>query len=241
MDCTIGAFTVVGSKVVLADRVRIDSHVIIDGSTTIGSDTHVFPFASIGLAPQDLKYKGEDTLVVIGERNLIHEYVTVHRGTPTGRGVTTIGSDCLLMVQSHIAHDCTVGSDVIMANAATLGGHVEIGDRVNIGGLSGIHQFCRVGREAFVGGSSIAVKDVMPYSLIQGNHAKCYGMNRIGVRRRGYSQETIAKLNHAFHVLLTAKLNTTQALERIKSEITGDEQVDLLIDFIETSRRGVVK
>jgi len=231
----------IGENVTLGDRVQVDSHVVIDGNTEIGSDTHIFPFASIGLPPQDLKYKGEATLVRIGERNLIHEYVTIHRGTADGNGITSIGSDCLLMVQAHVAHDCVVGNNVIMANGATLGGHVEVGDFANIGGLCGIHQFCRVGTGSFVGGSSIAVKDAMPFSLVQGNHAKCYGLNRVGVRRRGFPRETIAHLGHAFHLLLAAKLNTSQALERIRAEIKGVPEVDLLVEFIETAKRGVVK
>lgn len=240
-DCHVGAFSVVGSEVVLGDRVRIDSHVVVDGRTTIGDETHVFPFVSIGLAPQDLKYAGEETATEIGERNQIREFVTVHRGTAGGGGVTRIGDNNLLMAQAHVAHDCQIGSEVIMANAATLAGHVEIADRANIGAYSGVHQFCRVGYEAFVGGYSVVVKDAPPFAVIQGNHAKCYGLNRVGMRRRGYPKETIEKLNHAFHLLLSARLNTTQALERIKQEITGCKEVDLLVEFYETSKRGVVR
>jgi UDP-N-acetylglucosamine acyltransferase len=145
------------------------------------------------------------------------------------------------MAQAHVAHDCQIGSDVIMANAATLAGHVEIADRANVGAYSGVHQFCRVGLEAFVGGYSVVVKDAPPYAIIQGNHAKCYGLNKVGLKRRGYSKETIEKLHHAYHLLLTAKLNTTQAVERIKEEITGCTEVDILVQFIESSKRGVVK
>jgi UDP-N-acetylglucosamine acyltransferase len=145
------------------------------------------------------------------------------------------------MAQAHIAHDCSIGNEVIMANAATLAGHVEIADRANIGAYSGVHQFCRIGYEAFVGGYSVVVKDAPPFAIIQGNHAKCYGLNRLGMRRRGYSKETIDKLNHAYHLYLSAKLNTTQALERIRSEIAGCPEVDLLVKFIESSKRGVVK
>jgi len=145
------------------------------------------------------------------------------------------------MAQSHVAHDCQLGNEIIMANAATLAGHVEIGDRASVGAYSGVHQFCRVGLEAFIGGYSVVVKDAMPYATIQGNHAKCYGLNRVGAKRRGYSKETIDQLNHAFHLLLSAKLNTTQAVERIRNEIVGCSEVDLLIEFIETAKRGVVK
>jgi UDP-N-acetylglucosamine acyltransferase len=240
-DCQIGAFCVIGDEVVLGDRVRLDSHVVIDGKTFVGEDTHVFPFVSLGHAPQDLKYAGEPTATEIGKRNQIREFVTVHRGTQGGGGVTRIGDDNLLMAQAHIAHDCQIGNEVIMANAATLAGHVEIADKANIGAYSGIHQFCRVGPEAFVGGYSVVVKDALPYAIIQGNHAKCFGLNRVGMKRRGYPKETIEKLHHAFHLLLSAKLNTTQAIEKIKEEITGCAEVDVLVKFIEASKRGVVK
>lgn len=238
--CHIGPYSVVGAKVALGTGVRLESHVVIDGKTTIGSDTHIYPFVSIGLAPQDLKYAGEPTATEIGERNTIREFVTVHRGTAGGGGVTRIGSDNLLMAQAHVAHDCQLGNEIIMANAATLAGHVHIADRANIGAYSGVHQFCRIGLEAFVGGYSVVVKDAPPFATIQGNHAKCYGLNRLGMKRRGYPRETVQKLHHAYHLLLSAKLNTTQAIEKIREEISGCAEVDLLVEFIETSQRGVV-
>lgn len=241
LDCYIGPYSTVGSQVTLGDRVRVESHVVIDGDTTIGDDTHIFPFVSIGLAPQDLKYGGEATRTEIGKRNQIREFVTVHRGTAGGGGVTRIGDGNLLMAQAHVAHDCQLGSEIIMANAATLAGHVEIADRANVGAYSGIHQFCRVGFEAFIGGYSVVVKDAPPFGIIQGNHARCFGLNKVGMKRRGYSKETIDSLNHAYHLLLSSKLNTTQAVEKIREEIKGCDEVDLLIDFIETSKRGVVK
>jgi UDP-N-acetylglucosamine acyltransferase len=219
-NCHVGPFCTVGDNVTIADGVRLDSHVVVDGKTTVGKDTRIYPFVSIGLAPQDLKYGGEPTAVEIGERNHIREFVTIHRGTAGGGGVTRIGSDNLLMAQAHVAHDCQLGSNIIMANAATLAGHVEIADRASVGAYSGVHQFCRVGYEAFIGGYSVVVKDAPPFAIIQGNHAKCYGLNRIGLKRRGYSKETIEKLNHAYHLYLSAKLNTTQAIERIRQEIT---------------------
>jgi UDP-N-acetylglucosamine acyltransferase len=240
-DCFIGAYCIVGDEVVLGNGVRLDSHVVIDGKTAVGDETHVFPFVSIGLAPQDLKYAGEPTATEIGKRNQIREFVTVHRGTQGGGGVTRIGDNNLLMAQAHVAHDCRIGNEIIMANAATLAGHVEIADKANIGAYSGVHQFCRIGYEAFVGGYSVVVKDAMPFATIQGNHAKCYGVNRVGMRRRGYPKETVEKVNHAFHLLLSSKLNTTQALEKIKEEIKDCAEVDLLVEFIEASKRGVVK
>ncbi len=240
-DCHIGAYSIVGDKVVLGKGVRLDSHVVVDGNTRIGDETRIFPFVSVGKSPQDLKYGGEETAVEIGQRNQIREFVTIHRGTAGGGGLTKIGDDNLLMAQAHVAHDCQLGNEIIMANAATLAGHVEIADKANVGAYSGIHQFCRVGREAFIGGYSVVVKDAMPFAVIQGNHAKCYGLNKVGMKRRGYSKDTIKKLKHAFHLLLSAKLNTTQALERIRTEISDCQEVDLLVGFIESSERGVVK
>jgi UDP-N-acetylglucosamine acyltransferase len=193
------------------------------------------------MASQDLKYQGEASETRIGKRNKIREFVTIHRGTAGGGMLTKIGDDCLIMAQAHIAHDCLVGDGVIMANAATLAGHVVIGDRANIGAYSGVHQFCRVGQEAYVGGYSVVVKDALPFALTVGNHARCYGMNITGMKRRGYSRATIDALHHAFHLLLSAKLNTTQALDRINEEITGSTEVEDLVRFIQDSNRGVTK
>ncbi|HXM35238.1 MAG TPA: acyl-ACP--UDP-N-acetylglucosamine O-acyltransferase [Pyrinomonadaceae bacterium] len=239
--CYIGPYSMIGDEVELSDGVRLESHCVIDGRTAIGEDTHVFPFVSIGLASQDLKYKGEPAETRIGKRNRIREFVTVHRGTEGGGLLTQIGDDCLIMAQAHIAHDCRLGNEVIMANGATLAGHVVIDDRANVGAYSGVHQFCRVGREAYVGGYSVIVKDALPFALTVGDHARCYGLNKIGMRRRGYSQSEIDTLHHAFYLLLSAKLNTKQALERICAEIKQSPEVDELVRFIETSERGVVK
>jgi len=240
-ECVIGPYVVIGDEVVLGDRVRIDSHCVVDGRTRIADETHVYPFVSIGLPPQDLKFSGESTETEIGRRNRIREFVTIHRGTKGGGGVTRLGDDCFLMAQAHVAHDCLIGNNVLMANAATLAGHVIVEDGANIGAYSGVHQFCRVGREAYVGGYSVVVKDALPFALTVGNHAKCYGLNKVGARRRGYSSETISALHHAFHLLLSAKLNTTQAIERIRTEIKDIPEVNELLNFIESSQRGVVK
>jgi UDP-N-acetylglucosamine acyltransferase len=240
-NCYIGAFSIIGDDVRLGKNVRLESHVVIDGNTFIDSETCIFPFVSIGLAPQDLKYGGEPTQTVIGKNNQIREFVTIHRGTANGGGITQIGDNNLLMAQSHVAHDCKLGNEIIMANAATLAGHVEIADKASIGAYSGVHQFCRIGTEAFIGGYSVIVKDALPFAISQGNHAKCYGLNKIGLKRKGYAKETIEKLHHAYHLLLNAKLNTTQAVERIETEIVGCAEVDYLVEFIKTSQRGVVK
>src|SRR5215468_4724020 len=230
-DCFIGPYSIVGDEVELGDEVRLESHCVIDGRTSIGEGTQVFPFVSIGLASQDLKYKGEPSETQIGARNNIREFVTIHRGTAGGGMLTRIGDDCLIMAQAHVAHDCLIGDGVIMANAATLAGHVVIEDRANIGAYSGVHQFCRVGKEAYIGGYSVVVKDALPFALTVGNHAQCYGLNTTGMKRRGYSRVAIKSLHHAFHLLLSAKLNTTQALERIEQEITESPEVSDLLRF----------
>src|SRR6476620_8312841 len=225
----------------IGDDCFIGPYCIVDGRTSIGAGTHVFPFVSIGLASQDLKYKGEPSETVIGERNHIREFVTIHRGTAGGGMLTKIGDDCLIMAQAHVAHDCIIGSGVIMANAATLAGHVVIEDNANVGAYSGVHQFCRVGREAYIGGYSVVVKDALPFALTVGNHARCYGLNTTGMKRRGYSAAVIQSLHRAFHLLLSTKLNTSQALERIAGEIKDSTEVERLVEFIETSKRGMIK
>lgn len=239
--CHIGPYSIVGDEVELDDGVRLESHVVVDGRTFIGQETVVFPFVSIGLPAQDLKYKGEHSETRIGRRNIIREFVTIHRGTAGGGMLTQIGDDCLLMAQAHIAHDCSLGDGVIMANAATLAGHVVIENNANVGAYSGVHQFCRVGREAYIGGYSVVVKDALPFALTVGNHARCYGLNTTGLKRRGYSREVIESLHRAFHLLLSSKLNTSQALERINEEVKRSAEVESLVEFIQSSKRGVVK
>ena len=240
-DAFVGPFCVVGDEVRLGARTRLESHCVVEGRTEIGEDTRLFPFVSVGLAPQDLKYRGEPSETRIGRRCSIREFVTVHRGTEGGGMLTSVGDDCLVMAQAHVAHDCLVGNKVIMANAATLAGHVRVEEGANIGAYSGVHQFCRVGREAYVGGYSVVVKDAMPFALTVGNHAKCYGLNVVGMRRRKYPKEVVEALHRAFHLLLSARLNTTQALQRVREEVSGFAEVVELVRFIETSERGVVK
>lgn len=240
-NCFIGPYAIIGDEVTLGDDVRIESHCVIDGRTSIGEGTHVFPFVSIGLASQDLKYKGEPSETRVGRRNRVREFVTIHRGTEGGGMVTETGDNCLFMAQAHIAHDCIIGNDVIMANGATLAGHVVVEDRANIGAYSGVHQFCRVGREAYIGGYSVVVKDALPFALTVGNHAKCYGLNVTGTKRRGYSKDVIDSLHHAFRLLLSSRLNTAQALVEIGKEVSSSSEVAELVRFIETSKRGVIK
>lgn len=237
----IGPYSIIGDNVELQDDVRLESHCAIEGRTTIGEGTRLYPFTSIGFAPQDLKYGGEPSETRVGKRNVIREFVTIHRGTAGGGMLTQTGDDCLLMAQTHVAHDCIIGNGVIMANAATLAGHVVIEDNANVGAYSGVHQFCRVGREAYIGGYSVVVKDALPFALTVGNHARCYGLNTTGLKRRGRSRETIESLRKAFHLLLASKLNTSQALEKIKEELGASAEVAELVQFIETSQRGVIK
>ena len=237
----VGPYSIIGDDVILHDDVRVGSHCVIEGPSEFGSGSVFYPFVSAGQAPQDLKYRGERSLLRAGQRNTFREFSTIQRGTEGGGNLTEIGNDNLIMAQAHIAHDCRIGSNVIFANGATLGGHVIVEDRATLGGYSGIHQFCRVGKHAFIGGYSVVVKDALPYARTVGNRARCYGQNTLGLRRNGFSTEEIRRITHAFRLLLAAKLNTTQALEVIKRELSGWPEIDYLIAFIEDSERGVTK
>ena len=235
----VGPFCVVGREVRLGRGSVLDSNVVIDGDTRVGERNHFFPFSSIGLVPQDLKFRGEPARVEIGDRNTFREGTTVHRGTAGGGGVTRIGSDNLLMAQVHVAHDCRVGEHVILANGSALSGHVEVQDHATLGGFSGVHQFCRVGTHAFMGGATIATRDVLPFSLTVGNRAHLYGANVVGLRRRGFSTESLAALRRAF-VVLRGGLNMQQALARIEAEPASVE-IGTLVAVIRSSSRGVVR
>jgi UDP-N-acetylglucosamine acyltransferase len=236
----IGPFCVVGPEVSLGRGTVLQAHVVIDGWTTVGEANRFFPFSSIGLAPQDLKYRGERSRLEIGDRNTFREGTTVHRGTSGGGGVTRIGSDNLFMAQAHVAHDCRVGDHAILANAAALSGHVEVQDWAILGGFSGVHQFCRVGTHAFMGGATVATRDVLPYSMTVGDRARIFGLNLVGLRRRGFAPEALAALRQAFRVLLQSRLNTSEAVRRLEAEAAATDEVRVLIEFIRSSRRGVV-
>jgi len=240
-NVSIGPYSIVGDDVILHDNIQVASHCVIEGPSEFGVGSVFFPFVSAGQAPQDLKYKGERSWLRAGERNTFREFITLQRGTEGGSNLTQLGSDNLFMAQSHIAHDCLIGSHTVFANGATLAGHVIVEDYATIGAYSGVHQFCRVGKHAFVGGYSVVVKDALPYARTVGNHARCYGQNTLGLRRRGFSTEEIRRITHAFRLLLAAKLNTSQAVEAIKRELTGWPEIDYLVEFIETSTRGVTK
>jgi UDP-N-acetylglucosamine acyltransferase len=236
----VGPFCVVGPRVHLGRGSVLESHVVIDGETRVGEYNRFYPFSSIGLVPQDLKYRGEPTRVEIGDRNTFREGTTVHRGTGGGGGLTRIGSDNLLMAQAHVAHDCRVGNHTILANGVGLSGHVEVQDFAIVGGLCGVQQFCRVGAHAFMGGGTIATKDVLPFSMTVGNRARIFGLNLVGLRRRGFPAEAVAALRQAYRVLLQSRLNTHEALRRLDAEGPHTPEVDLLIDFIRSSKHGVV-
>ena len=239
-SCTIGPYCTIGPEVTLGEDCTLVSHVVLDGRTRAGSHNTFYPFCSVGVAPQDLKYKGELTETEIGENNTIRECVTVSRGTAGGGGLTRLGSNNLLMAYAHIGHDSRVGSNCILANSATLAGHVVIEDYVTLGAFCPVHQHCTLGTHSFIGGGTIVTQDVLPFSLTSSRREnKAFGINKIGLERRGFSPQRIKTLQKAYRLLLAAKLNTTQAVERMR-DIEGDD-VALLVKFIERSERGVIK
>jgi UDP-N-acetylglucosamine acyltransferase len=239
-SCSVGPFCTIGPEVVLGEDCKLISHVVLDGRTRIGARNTFYPFCSVGVAPQDLKYNGEPTETVIGDDNTIRENVTISRGTVGGGGITRMGSNCLLMTSVHIGHDSRVGSHCILANAATLAGHVLIEDYVTLGAFCPVHQYCTVGAYAFIGGGTIVTQDVLPFSLTSARREnKAFGINKIGLQRRGFSADRLDRLQKAYRLLLAGKMNTAQALEKMRS-LEGDD-VSLLVTFIEHSQRGVIK
>ena len=244
-SCTIGPFCTIGPDVTLGEDCNLISHVVLDGRTRLGARNTVYAFTSIGIAPQDLKYHGEATETEIGDDNTIRECVTISRGTTKGGGITRVGSDCLIMAYAHIGHDSQIGNHCILANAATLAGHVTIEDYATVGAFSPVHQFCTVGAHAYIGGGTIVTQDVLPYSLTSSRREnKAFGINKVGLSRKGFSPERLALLQKAYRLLLAAKMNTTDALARMR-ELDGPpeamEDIATLIAFIERSERGVIK
>lgn len=241
-NVSVGPYSLIGENVELGDGTEVMSHAVVDGHTRMGKNNRIFPFASIGLAPQDLKYNGEPTRVEIGDGNAIREFVTIHRGTVDGDGVTRIGSNNLLMAYVHIAHDCKLGDYVIMANGASLAGHVEIQDHATVGAFTMIHQFCRIGAYSFLGSATLVNQDILPYSKTSAPRpVEVYGANRLGLERRGLTKEDQKDLEAAFRLLTRSKLNTTQALEAIEAKGFQSPHVKALVDFIKSSERGVTK
>lgn len=237
---SIGPYCLVGGGAKLGDGVRLRSHVVIEGDTALGTGCEVFPFATIGLPPQDLKYKGEPSRIEIGAGTVIREHVTVHPGTAGGGLLTTVGADCLVMVGAHIAHDCHVGSNVVMANCATLGGHVHVGDFVVLGGLAGVHQFVRIGHHAMVGGLSGVENDVIPYGSVMGNRAYLSGLNIIGLKRRGFSREDIHALRAAYRLMFAEEGTMSERLTDVAEMFKTNAPVMEIVHFIQTDSSRAV-
>ncbi len=237
----IGPYSIIEADVVIGSGTVVGPHVVIQPYVTIGSDCKIFQFASIGALPQALKFKGEKTYVKIGRGTIIREFVTINRGTGFGGGVTEIGEKNFLMAYAHIAHDCKTGREVILANNATLAGHIIIGDRVMVGGLVAVHQFVRIGSYAYVGGKSAIVKDIPPYVIASGDRARLHGLNRVGLKRQGFSEETLALLKKAYRIIFRIGLTLNEAIERVTAEVEQIPEVNEMIDFIKSSQRGLTR
>jgi UDP-N-acetylglucosamine acyltransferase len=244
-SCTVGPFCTVGKNVVLGEECELVSHVVLDGHTTLGRGNKIFSFACIGIAPQDLKYKGEPTRVTIGDSNSIREYVTISRGTVGGGGVTRMGDGCLVMAYSHIGHDSLIGNGCILANSATLAGHVTVEDYAVVGALCPVHQYCTIGKYSYIGGGTTITQDVMPYtltSIARDNHS--YGLNKVGLERRGFTPDELKELRAAYRALTAGKMNVSAALELLRGKIDAGEageHVRYLVEFVEKSTRGVIR
>jgi UDP-N-acetylglucosamine acyltransferase len=237
----VGPFAVIGPKVQVGAGTKVGPHAVIEGDTTIGERNRIFQFASVGAVPQDLKYAGEDTRLEIGDENVIREFTTLHIGTAGGGGVTRIGSRNLFMAYSHVAHDCQVGSGCILANSANLAGHVEVGDHVIFGGLSAVHQFTRIGMHAFIAGGAMVAMDVPPYCTAQGDRAELAGLNTVGLTRHGFSEDQIRRVKDAYKILFRSKLGLNEALSKLRAEHGGHSEIDLLLEFVASSKRGITR
>ncbi|MGO9240506.1 MAG: acyl-ACP--UDP-N-acetylglucosamine O-acyltransferase [Bryobacteraceae bacterium] len=241
-DAEIGPYCIVGAEVEIGARTRLMANLYLEGPAWIGEDNLFYPYATVGVASQDMKYRGERAETRIGNRNRIREFVSIHRGTQGGGLVTRIGDDNLIMAYAHIAHDADIGSHCILGNAVTMAGHVTIGDWAIVEAFTGVHQFCRIGQHAFVGGYSVLTQDVLPYSqTVTPRESKVFGENKVGLKRRGFSGDSIERLHKAFRLLTSAGLNTSQALEQIQAETPPCVEVDELIAFIRSAQRGFIK
>jgi UDP-N-acetylglucosamine acyltransferase len=241
-SCSIGPYCVIGADVELGENCRLLANVVLGGPSKFGPDNTIHSFAVVGGDPQDITYKGEPTRLEIGDRNIIREYVTISRGTAKGTGITRVGSDTLIMAYTHIGHDCVIGDHSMLINGATLAGHVTVEEWAVVGALCPVHQFVRIGAHSYVGGGTTITQDVLPYSMTSAERdTHAFMLNKVGLQRRGFSKERITKLHHAYKVLLASKLNTSQALEKLRSEGELGDDVESLMRFIETSQRGVIK
>ncbi len=241
-SCTVGPWCTVGPDVVLGEGCELVSHVVLDGHLRAGDRNRFYSFACVGVAPQDLKYRGEATGVTMGGDNTIRECVTISRGTTGGGGTTLIGSHCLIMAYTHIGHDSVIGSHCILANGATLAGHVTVEDYATVGALCPVHQFCRIGKHSYIGGGTTITQDVLPFSLTSAKReVHAYSMNRVGLERQGFSRERVRAIHHAYRLLLAGKLNISQAITRLREEGIESEDVQYLVDFIEKAERGIIR
>lgn len=241
-SCSVGPYSTVGPNVVLGEDCELVSHVVLDGHLTVGARNKFYSFACVGVAPQDLKYKGEATGAILGDDNSVRECVTISRGTTGGGGITRVGSHCLIMAYAHIGHDSAIGDCCILANAATLAGHVIVEDFATVGALNQVHQFCRIGKYAYTGGGTTVTQDVLPFSLTSAKReTRAYGLNKVGLERRGFAGERLRAIQRAYRLLIASRLNTSQAIEKIRQEGITTEDVSYLVDFIEGSERGVLK
>ena len=241
-SCTIGPFCIVGDEVEIGENCELVSHVVLRGPTRMGHSNRVFPFSTLGLEPQDLKFKGEKTRLEIGDNNTIRESVTIHRGTPAGGGVTRIGSNCLIMAYTHIAHDCEIADNVIMANAATLAGHVTVEEYAVVGALCPVHQFVRIGAYSYIGGGTTITQDVLPFSLTSAKRdVHAFGMNSVGLQRKGFTKDRLRKIHAAYRLLLSSKMNVSDSVAKLKAEGDLGEDVERLVKFVERSERGILK
>lgn len=240
-DVEIGPYAIIGEHVSIGSGTTVGPHTVIEGWTEIGCDNRIFQFASIGAAPQDLKYRGEKALLKIGDRNTVREFATLHRGTSDGGGETVVGNDNLFMAYSHVAHDCILGNQVILANGATLAGHVEVDDFAILGGLCAVHQFTKIGSHVMISGGSMVTQDVPPFSIAQGDRAKTVGINQIGLKRRGFSDEAVRGIKQAYKLIFRSGLRTEEALEQIANEIKDIPEVEQFSEFVRKSTRGVAR
>lgn len=237
----VGPYSVIGPQVTLGEGSRVGPHVVIEGRTTLGARNRIFQFASVGADPQDLKYAGEDTELILGDDNQVREFVSLHKGTAGGGGATRIGSGNLFMANSHVAHDCVVGNGCRIGNGSALAGHVTMEDHVIISGLAAVHQFTRLGKHAFISGGAMVTMDIPPYATAQGDRAELVGLNTVGLERSGHSKEQIERIKEAHRILFRSKLGLQEALARLRAELGGHPEVDHLIDFVVQSKRGLTR
>lgn len=240
-DVEVGPYAVIGEHVSIGEGSTVGPHAVVEGWTRIGTENKIFQFASVGGAPQDLKYAGEETHLTIGDRNTIREFTTFSLGTPGGGGETCVGNDNLFMAYTHVAHDCVIGNNVVMANGATLAGHVSIGDYAILGGLCAIHQFCNIGSHCMISGGAMVVQDLVPYSISQGDRAEVVGVNSIGLKRRGFPGETLRAIKEAYKLIFRSGMRLEEALIKIEDELAPSQELDVLVQFIKKSERGIAR